>query len=345
MQNYVIDRIDSEPSRIPIRVSEEDGCILELFSNEKPLPLVIRPKVGNLDICEWASRHKDLIELLVLKYGAIIFRGHSINSASDFEALVRSISVEPLEYRERSSPRSDVGNRIYTSTDHPHDQSIFPHNEHSYSKNIPLRLYFFCLNPAQQGGETPIADTRRILNRIRQKTRERFIEKKWMYVRNYNDGLGLTWQTAFQTEDKAVVESYCRKNNVEFEWKAGSRLRTRQIRPAVARHPRTGEEVWFNHAIFFHVTTLEETLCEALLASFEEQDLPNNTFYGDSSPIEPDVLDEVRDAYLQECVAFGWQRGDVLLVDNMLTAHARAPYVGDRQVLVAMAEPYTRSDI
>jgi alpha-ketoglutarate-dependent taurine dioxygenase len=95
----------------------------------------------------------------------------------------------------------------------------------------------------------------------------------------------------------------------------------------VARHPRTGETVWFNHAIFFHVTTLEKALSEVLLDSFEVWDLPNNTFYGDGSPIEPDVLDEIREAYLQECVAYDWREGDVLLIGNMLTAHARAPYM------------------
>jgi alpha-ketoglutarate-dependent taurine dioxygenase len=160
-----------------------------------------------------------------------------------------------------------------------------------------------------------------------------------MYVRNYNDGFGLTWQTAFRTDDERVVGDYCRLNQIEFEWKGGGRLRTRAVRPTVARHPRTREPLWFNHATFFHVSTLEPLIRDALLAEFDEEDLPYNTYYGDGSPIEASVLDELRGAYEAEKVVFGWQEGDVLLLDNMSVAHGRRPFVGERKVLAGMAEP------
>jgi alpha-ketoglutarate-dependent taurine dioxygenase len=166
-----------------------------------------------------------------------------------------------------------------------------------------------------------------------------------MYVRNFGDGLSLPWQTVFQTTDKSAVELYCRRAGIEFEWKPGDRLRTRQVRPVVATHPRTGETVWFNHATFFHVTTLDPRMRDALTAEFGDEDLPNNTFYGDGSGIEPQVLDELRDAYQKEMISFSWKKGDLILLDNMLTAHARAPFVGPRKILFAMAEPFTRQDI
>jgi alpha-ketoglutarate-dependent taurine dioxygenase len=144
---------------------------------------------------------------------------------------------------------------------------------------------------------------------------------------------------AFQTGEKPVAEAYCRASGIEFEWKSEGWLTTRQIRRAVATHPRTGETVWFNHATFFHVSTLEPDMRDALLGSMEEEELPNNTYYGDGSAIEPWVLDELREAYRKEMVAFTWQQADILLVDNMLTAHARRPYAGTRRVLVAMSDP------
>jgi alpha-ketoglutarate-dependent taurine dioxygenase len=166
-----------------------------------------------------------------------------------------------------------------------------------------------------------------------------------MYVRNFNDGFGLSWQAVFQTEDKAKVEEYCREFEIQVEWKEGNRLRTRQIRPAVAKHPMTGDEVWFNHAVFFHISTLEAHMRNVLLAQFGDADLPNNTYYGDGSEIESQIMDELRDAYLQELVSFSWQSGDLLMIDNMLTAHSRAPYTGERRILVAMSAPYLRNDI
>jgi alpha-ketoglutarate-dependent taurine dioxygenase len=161
-----------------------------------------------------------------------------------------------------------------------------------------------------------------------------------MHVRNFGTGFGLSWQTVFQTSDKEEVERYCLQAGIRYEWGDEERLQIRQVRPAVAQHPRTGEWLWFNHATFFHVSTLEPTIRERMLAEFRSEDLPNNTYYVDGSEIEASVMDELREAYLRELVQFTWERGDVLMLDNMLTAHARRPFVGERKILVAMAEPF-----
>jgi hypothetical protein len=86
---------------------------------------------------------------------------------------------------------------------------------------------------------------------------------------------------------------------IEFEWKPGDRLRTRQVREPMLRHPHTKELTWFNHITFFHISTLEPNLREAIMADFDEADYPNNTYYGDGSRIEPEVIEELREAYRQ----------------------------------------------
>ncbi|HEV2146071.1 MAG TPA: TauD/TfdA family dioxygenase [Longimicrobiaceae bacterium] len=317
----------------------------DLLRPGQELPLVIRPAVAGLDPLAWASGNRELIEGRLRKHGAILFRGFPIPTVETFHAFVEAAVGELMEYRERSSPRHEEGERVYTSTDYPADQRIFLHNEHSYARRFPLKLFFFCLTPAEEGGQTPIADTRRIFQRVDPAIRDRFAEKGWRYVRNFGDGFGLPWQTVFQTSDPREVEEYCARNGIECEWKPGNRLRTWQTRPAIAVHPRTGEETWFNHATFFHVTTLPREMREALLADFAEGDLPNNTYYGDGSPIEPETMEALRAAYQAETVMFDWEAGDVLLVDNMLASHARESFRGPRRVLVAMADPYERTDL
>jgi len=331
--------------RAPISSASQTLVQTGPLSANASLPLVITPAVVGVNLTEWARLNKSFIEAEFLKYGAILYRGFNLKTADDFDNVLQAMTGELLEYSERSSPRSEVGHRIYTSTDYPASQAIFPHNEHSYSKRFPLRLFFFCVRPAESGGETPIADCRKVFRRLSPETAERFIRKGWMYVRNFNDGMGLSWQTVFQTEDKARVENYCRDFGIQAEWKAGNRLRTRQVRPAMATHPIIGEQVWFNHIAFFHVSTLEASMRDALLAEFKEEDLPNNTYYGDGSKIEPQVLDELRQAYLQELISFPWRQGDLLMIDNMLTAHSRTPFSGERKILVAMSAPHSRTDI
>lgn len=303
-------------------------------------PVVLSPAVGDIDLVSWARENRALLEGHLLKNGAVLFRGFEVAGAEGFEQLIRAISGEPLEYRERSSPRQQVYGRVYTSTDYPAHQSIFPHNENSYQHVWPMKIFFRCRTPAARGGETPTADTREVLRLLTPGTVARFAERGCLYVRNFDDHFGLPWQTVFQTDDPNAAERYCRAAGISVEWMTGDRLRTRAVRPAVASHPMTGERVWFNHVAFFHVSTLDPSIRDGLLATMSEDELPSNTYYGDGSPIEPEVLDEIRDAYRRATVSFPWRRGDILLLDNMLTAHARAPYEGRREVLVGMSEPH-----
>jgi alpha-ketoglutarate-dependent taurine dioxygenase len=333
-------------TRKTIKMSQDELIETEYLQPENNIPLVVKPAIAGVNLLEWATSKKEVIETLLLKHRALLFRNFNVNTTALFNQFIKTtFSGELLEYRDRSSPRHEIDGKIYTSTDYPADQTIFLHNEGTYWLTWPLKIYFGCLIAPQQGGETPIADCRKVFQRINPKIRERFIEKKVLYVRNYNDGFGLTWQTVFQTQDKTMVEEYCRSNSIEFEWKTGNRLKTRSCRQAVARHPQTGEMVWFNHATFFHVSTLEPMMREALLVEFKEEDLPNNTYYGDGSAIEPSVLDELREAYEQEKVTFPWQEGDVLMLDNMSVAHGRTPFVGQRKVVVGMADPFKNPEI
>ncbi len=312
---------------------------------ESTLPVLCQPIVEGINLLTWAANNQALINRTLLQHGGILFRNFQIKEIAEFESFIQIVSGDLIEYRDRSSPRSTVQGKIYTSTDYPADQSIFLHSENSYAASWPLKIFFYCVQAAQQGGETPIADTRKLLQKINPKIRDRFIEKGVMYVRNFGDGFGLPWQTVFQTTNPAEVEQFCRSNNIEFEWKPGNRLRTRTRRQAVATHPKTGEAVWFNHAVFFHITTLDAKIRNALLAEFSEADLPHNTYYGDGSPIETEVLDAIRAVYQQETVIFPWQTGDILMLDNMLTAHGRQPFIGTRKVVVGMSEIFSSSEI
>lgn len=331
--------------RTPLKLSSEALVIKSPLVSGCNLPLLMEPNGIDISLVSWVRDNSEFIGAELAKHGAILFRGFGIDSAAKLEQLIRAISGEPLEYTERSSPRSQVYGNVYTSTDYPPDQSIFPHNEQSYNLNFILKIFFCCLQRAEQGGETPIVDCRKVFNRIDPKIRRRFVEKKYRYVRNFRENLGLSWQTAFRTTDRTAVENYCLRNEIGFEWVGADSLKTWQVRQPVGKHPRTGELVWFNHLTFFHVSTLEPAVGNWMSSQFEEGDLPNNTYYGDGSPIEPSVLDELRAIYLSEKVVFSWQEGDVMLVDNMLTAHGRESFVGPRKVIVGMAEPFSWENI
>ena len=338
----------SAPRPVPAASStsgQEDWVQVEPLFAGKSIPMVVRPKLNGLDLVEWTRNNKDYVENLLWEHRALLFRGFDACGIEGFQRFVEAASEgERLEYKDRSTPRSSYGHRIYNATVYPPDQRIRLHNEGSYWAGWAKKIFFASVTPAASGGETPIGDVHRVYKWIDPKIRREFEAKGVLYVRNYNNGLGLTWQEVFQTRDRGEVERYCRENDIEFEWKGGERLRTRQRRPAVRTHHRTGEPLWFNHAAFFHVSALEPAMRELFLSELGEDELPYNTYFGDGSEIFPEVVSHILMCYDREKIAFPWEEGDVALYDNMRIAHGREPYEGERLTLVAMAELYRDSE-
>ncbi|MEG4496904.1 amino acid adenylation domain-containing protein [Microcoleus sp. F10-C6] len=300
-------------------------------------PLVIQPDVPELDLADWAKNERELIETKLLKHGAILFRGFHIKSVVDFENLALAICPELFsEYGDL--PRQVASGKVYGSTPYPSDRAILFHNESSHLHRWPLKIWFFCVQPAQAGGETPIVDCRQMYQLLDPKLRERFEQKQLMYVRNYTEGLDVSWQEFFRTNDKKEVEDYCRQADIDFEWREDNSLKTRKVRAAIAKHPKTGEWVFFNQLQLHHISCLDLDSRQSMLSVFGEQNLPRNVYYGDGSPIENSVMEEVGAVYEKAKISFPWQQGDVLMLDNMLAAHGRNPYAGDRKILVAMGE-------
>lgn len=301
-------------------------------------PVLVRPDRGSEAGLEWISSNSEALRIAVTRFGALLLRDFEIRSVSDFNRLATSLYPQLQDYVNRSTPRTKLGGKIYTATEYPADRSIPLHNESSYSHAWPQTLMFYSAVVADAGGQTPVADSRRVYDRIDPAVRTRFEELGVSYVRNYTAGIDLPWQDVFQTQDKSAVDRYCLDNGIDAVWRDGQpELTTSQRRPAVATHPVTGERVWFNQAHLFHPSALEAAERQTLEDELGVDHMPRTALYGDGSPLEPEALANIADAYAHEKVEFDWHQGDVLVVDNLLFAHARNPFQGSRKVVVAMS--------
>jgi alpha-ketoglutarate-dependent taurine dioxygenase len=323
-----------------VNVSSTQLIETKLLHPHQALPLVVQPTHDRLELANWASAHRLWIETQLQQYGGLLFRGFEVSGTSGFEQFMQAIGGELLTYAYQSTPRTQVAGNVYTSTEYPASQFIPLHNEMAYAHHFPLKIGFFCVQPAETGGATPIADSRRVLQQIPTAIRDRFRQLQILYVRNYSDRWDLPWQQVFQTNDKEQVEAYCQSTRMTWEWYKTNQLRTQQVCPAIATHPHTKESIWFNQAHLFHISNLPPEIRDGLFAEFTDQDLPRNAFYGDGTPIENSVFAAVRTAYQRETIEFPWQAGDVLLLDNLLVAHGRTPFTGNRKVLVGMVEAW-----
>jgi alpha-ketoglutarate-dependent taurine dioxygenase len=304
---------------------------------EDSLPLVLTHAVDNVDLAEWAASHRDEIEGHLDRYGALLFRGFGLDGAEAFERVAAAIVPELFaEYGDL--PTEPASQRIYGSTPYPADKMILFHNESSHLPQWPLRQFFSCVVPSETGGETPLLDCRKVCEELDPELLEEFASKGLMYVRNFSEGVDVPWQEFFHTSDKAEVERTCTEAGMTAEWTEGDGLRVRNVAPAVTVHPRTGERLFFNQVQLHHARCLDPETRAALAQLFSEEDLPRNVHFGDGSPIPDEVVDALGELYERLCVEFTWEAGDMVVLDNMLVAHARRPFGGSRKILVAMAE-------
>lgn len=307
------------------------------------LPVLLQPAHAGQTLAQARDQLAGQIEAHLGSVGGVLLRGFEVPSVADFQQFAASFGDPLLRYEFASTPRSSVANGIYTSTEYPAHQHIPLHNEQAYTREWPMRIWFHCVTASPVGGETPIADSRAIYRNMPAAIRERFAQGL-LYVRHYSHDFDLPWQEVFGVETRAEVEAFCRRQRIEWQWLDDDGLRTRQRCQGVERHPVTGEMVWFNQAHLFHASNLAPEVRASLIDLVGEDQLPRNVCWADGSTIDDAILDQVRAVLDAETVIFPWQPGDVLMLDNMLVAHARTPFSGPRKVVVAMSRSHTNLD-
>jgi alpha-ketoglutarate-dependent taurine dioxygenase len=318
-----------------------ENITLQQLGNQFTKLTVIRSADNALVLKEWIKQHADFVKMLFEKERVLLFKGFApIAARNDFSEIVSLTSESSsLQYAEPSTPRTRLQDDIYTSTEYPKEQTIAQHNEHSYSDFWPRKLFFYCEQPAIGGGCTPICNSSEVYKLIPEEIVHRFESKGGvMYVRNFTEEMDIRWQDFFNTEDKQTVEAYCRTRNMGYKWHDDQTLMIYQVAQASITEKNFDQRLWFNQAHLFHYSNLNEEIANYLIEVYGTENLPRNTFYADGSPIDVADLNSIRDAYAKAMFRFNWDKGDLLIMDNVNFSHGRDAYTGDRSLLVSMSE-------
>lgn len=322
------------------------------FINSSELPLVIEPTDLNITLPQSLKLIENNREFYIenlLKYGGVLFRNFPVANANDFVSVIKSLQLGKFcSYVGGDSPRKKVVDGVYTSTEAPPSIKLPLHNELSYVKKYPQHIYFYCDIPPLAKGETIIGDARKIYQEIDPEVRKRFLEKDLLYVSCYpykNATLNFinkshkSWINVFETEDKQEVERKCNEHDIFFQWNPNDWIKISQICPSVISHPLTNERVWFNQAHHFDFNPKFLGWWRYLgtkLLYFRKHTRLHEVFFADNTKIPRKDLYHIMDVLDKNTIYFPWQKGDVLVLDNVLAMHGRATFAGKRRILTAM---------
>jgi alpha-ketoglutarate-dependent taurine dioxygenase len=324
------------------------------FINPQKLPLVIEPsrEISFEGFLDYIKENRSSLISKISTFGGILLRGFPVSGADGFNAVIEALGLgKPVSYIGGDSPRDKVKGKVYTSTEAPPSIMIPLHNEMSFVKYYPRHIYFYCDIPPVDRGETIIADARRIFKAIDPQIRELFVNRQLKYISNfYSKSWSLdlinrfqrahkTWMDAFETDNKQEVEQRCKENDFGYKWSKNDWLQVIYETPAVIAHPETGERVWFNQA---HLYDYNPRLLGfwnwfgTKIVYCRKNTVLHEIYYGDGTPVVKKNLYHVMDILEKETIRFPWQKGDVMVLDNVLAMHGRAPFTGKRKILAAL---------
>jgi alpha-ketoglutarate-dependent taurine dioxygenase len=322
--------------------SSSPGSLIDVDLQAGRPPMLQADTTG--DAPSWAAEHRDALRAAVAQHGSVLVRGLGLRDAAEVGAVFHRLAPGLMTEKEAFASRRLYSDGVYSSSTWPPNQPMCMHHELSYRLEFPGLMLFACLTAPTSGGATAVADSPTVLDALPPALVDRFEREGWLLTRSYNDEIGASVAEAFGVGDRASVESYCRANAIQLEWQPDGGLRTRQRRSAVVRHPVTGQRCWFNQIAFLNEWTIAAEVREYLVDVYGEEGLPFNTRFGNGDPIGEDVIALLNQIYETNTAREPWQAGDLLLVDNIRTAHSREAFEGPREVLVAMGDAVHLSD-
>ena len=325
------------------------------------MPIVCwRPLEGaNADlasVCEWLAGNGRELNEHVTRHGGVLVRGFdALRDATAFDQALRAAGAQLMDYVGGTSPRTQVTGRILTATEVPSSYSIPLHQEMSYTDGSPKRIAFFCETPPAEGGSTTLGDMREITRAIDPDVIGRFLSRGGLQLRRNlplpegiegRPGVPKPWTQVFNTDDPAQAQAQADARGWRSEWQAdGSMTLWQEVRPALTRHPSTGDEVWFNQVQVFAPAAAiawarkdgRMDMARRLERAMREAPRQVDCFvFADGSEIPPQDALHVYDVLERMAQPLRWRLGDLLVLDNVLTAHGRRSFTGERRVLTGL---------
>ena len=290
-------------------------------------------------LCRYLAGEQDTLRQKLNVHGGLLFRGFGIDSVDVMSRAVRAFGGLPYKYEGGNSPRKHLASEVYTSTDYPASETISLHHEMSYQPSWPATLFFHCILPARTGGQTTLASTLDVSSAMPEEITAAFRRKRLNYIRTFHPkaAFGKTWQATYLSDDRDEVEALIARQGASCRWGEDGSLRVSAVCDAFVTDPRSQRELWFNQAEQWHPSALHPEIRAMFERSYGVGRLAHHCEHADGDPIDEDMLASIRQVLHDNSLLFDWERGDFLIVDNLLMMHGRQPFAGPRQTGVFLS--------
>ncbi|MCA9051289.1 MAG: TauD/TfdA family dioxygenase [Planctomycetaceae bacterium] len=287
------------------------------------------------DVETWLAENTQSLCDQASVHGAILFRDFPVKSDQEFHRFVVAFGLPAFKYEDSLSNavRKNRTERVFTANEAPPEVDIFLHHEMAQTPIYPSKLFFYCEQAAEEGGQTPLCRSDVLYGRMQREvpkfaadceSRGLLYSHVMPAADDAGSGMGRSWQSTWKATTREAAEARMRELGYTWQWMDDGCLKVTTPRlPAVRKLP-DGRTVFFNQ----------------LIAAFRgwkdtRNDPSKSITFGDGTPLDTEAMKTV--IQLADEITFDtpWQTGDVALVDNFIAMHGRRTFKGTRRVLAS----------
>lgn len=338
-------------------------------TKETNFPIVIE---GTKDVSfdflhNFAKKHKDALKDLLVKHGAILFRGFEVINSEHFQIIMSALTENLASSYDGPAIRRTVSSNVFTTTEIADNAMTPPHTEIAYAYKRPGILAFYCNIEPLIYGETPLFNCASVYNALSKEGKE-ILDRGVKYIRKHPKKypkffeligagrIGTSWTQRYGTENKQEVEKAVEASGFEFEWGKHDELKIISYPPAVITHPITNKKnvnIFYLHYYnaFKSIQLFKnrysfwvrfKLILSTIIMALSGKGVSLTKLYThNEKPFPRFLVKELHNLFWEHSVIFRWKKNDVLVIDNIALAHGRMNVSGPRKILAALGNEYT----
>jgi len=276
-----------------------------------PCGVVVQNAASSLEEVE-SEQVRDLLRA----HGVVLFRGFSADDAM-FSGFTKRFSSSFVGLLHRPEMRESVDGDGATSTVTVGSQLIAHHQEMGYSPVHPDLLWFLCITPAKNRGETFVCDGAALWEQMDDDLRDQFRREKVVYRFRRAGPDVWCFITGFDCTQEQALSAFEVNEGISARANADGTIDIDYRVSAVVRTRYGGTEAFVNSVIVQKA---------------------GSVYFEDGTPILRPVQMRLLELATPLSSNIRWQPGDIAMIDNTRCLHGRNGFADSgRQIHVRMS--------